>query len=80
MGHIERISFLLQGLGASAEKQGRFVEAKRRWVEALNLAREINFRDRIAALLHNLAGLASSQHDYTQAEIYFQEGLEHRTV
>ena len=49
------------------------MEVQRLLDKSLELARKVNQRERIAGVLANLAGVATTLEDYTQAEIFLRK-------
>ena len=69
------LATILLNLGRIALKRGDHIQAEKRLLKGLALAREIEHLETISALLMTLGTMALNSGNYDQAEAYYQEGL-----
>ena len=62
-------------LGMLAQDRGEYVEAERRYTEALTINEELGNRDGMAASYHQLGMLAQDRGEYVEAERRYTEAL-----
>jgi tetratricopeptide (TPR) repeat protein len=67
---------LLINLGGMATERKDYAQAEIYLQEALEIARQMEHRNRIGVSLVNLGATAMEQENYAQAEVYLQEALE----